>query len=194
MIAVCWPLTNIVLILCMYCFDSDSWHVRCSESGSMTKELFADFCQYFIKVMEGEGYGSKHSNPLICLLDGHSSRWTHFGLQLMIEHGFYPFCIGSHTSAWDQPNDNGFNAMFKAVLGRTIHEWRINNPFSVFDRCAFNACVVKTMQECRLRLAAELAAWKAKKAIWLQHADEDSEPLSGKPGNVVTRTYERTGW
>ena len=87
----------------------------------MTRLLFADWCVYFATQMEENGYGRKHGHPMIVLLDGLTSRWTHYGLMTLIKRGFFPFCIGSHTSAWDQPNDVGPNAMFKSsslVLSR----------------------------------------------------------------------------
>ena len=47
-----------------------------------------------------------------------------------------------------------------------------------------------------LRLAGDLAAWKAKCRL-LEEASVDKDVVAlpkGKPGNVVTRMYERTGW
>ena len=179
----------------------------------MTLELFVSWCKYFVKTMEGAGYGRKHGKNVILLIDGHSSRWTFEGLTLLIKHGFYPFCIGSHTSAWHQPNDVGPNAKFKATLGKVIHEWRVLHPFSVFDRTAFNHCLARTIAKMKMSLAAELAAWEARKRAWLKTArheddrpcpalvDVDADdlysscpPLVGKPGNVITRAWERTGW
>ena len=180
----------------------------------MTRELFVDFCEYFIRSMENAGYGRKHGRNMVLLLDGHTSRWSWYCLQLLIKHGFFPFCIGSHTSAWDQPNDNGPNATFKAILGRCIHEWRMLHPFCVFDRSAFNQCVVKAVHKMKFKLAADMATWTAKKNAWLKASAEMNEdlpldpppfdgpeelpdqlpPLVGKPGNCVTRAWERTGW
>lgn len=143
--------------------------------------------------MESAGYGRKHRHPMIVLLDGHTSRWTHHGLQVLIKHAFFPFCIGSHTSAWDQPNDCGPNAIMKCQLGKIIHLWRVENPFSIFDRTAFNKCLVKTIHEMTLRLASDLAGWKAKMAAWTA-AGDDVSPLVGKPGNTITRAFANTGW
>ena len=81
----------------------DEWSVKRTSSGSMTKMTFEDWAKYFTRSMEQSGYGKKHG-PIILLIDGHSSRWTYDGLNTLIEAGIYPFFIGSHTSAWHQPN------------------------------------------------------------------------------------------
>ena len=164
----------------------------------MTQELFQEWVEYFIERMEKAGYGRKHARNVILLIDGHNSRWTWLALQLLVKHGFFPFCIGSHTSAWHQPNDDGANAMMKAILGRTIHEWRISNPFNVMDRAAFNRCLATTVIRMKGRLASELAAWTAKKESWIRACEDARDltcpPLQGKPGNVVTRAWARCGW
>lgn len=170
-----------------------------NESGSMTKVLFGEWCEYFVSQMDKAGYGRKYpGHNMILLLDGHSSRWTYHGLLFLIKAGFFPFCIASHTSAWDQPNDNGPNAMFKALMGKIIHEWRVAHPFSVFDRTVYNKCLAKAILRMQIKLAADLASWTAKKTAWIAAGaacgDFPIPPLVGKPGNVVTRAWERTGW
>ena len=158
----------------------------------MTRELFKDWSEYFVKRMTRSGYGRKHGKPMILVLDGHTSRWTHQVLKTLIEGGFFPFCIGSHTSAWAQPNDCGVNASFKATLGRMIHRWRVANPLSVFDRVTYNRCLVKTVNLMDIKLAGDLASWKARKVTW--ESTDMSDPLIGKPDNVVTRSFTRTVW
>ena len=164
----------------------------------MTRELFVQFVDYFVKRMEEAGYGRKHKRCMILLLDGHTSRWTHHGLQQLILHGFFPFCIGSHTSAWAQPNDDGVNGQQKAILGRCIHEWRALRPFGIFDRSAYNECLAKAVHLQKVRLAAELAAYKARVRAWKKSGsnfeDQPVPALVTKSGNVITRAWERTGW
>ena len=187
-----------------------SWQVLSNETGSMTRELFVEFVDYFCDRMEAAGYGKKHGPVHNCevYLDGHTSRWTLRGLMKMIARGFFPFCIPSHTSAWWQPNDDGPNGQLKGILGHQIHEWRQQNPFGIFDRGAYNACLSAAVMIMKQRLAANLAAWKAKVKVWMEESEDDFEdddsdddcpPLvsrgpAGKPGNVITRAWERCGW
>ena len=166
----------------------------------MTRELFVKFVDYFIEQMENAGYGKKHGRNMELFLDGHTSRWTLMGLMKLIAAGFFPFCIPSHTSAWWQPNDDGPNAQQKGILGQEIHRWRQLNPFGIFDRAAYNTCLAATVQIMKQRNAANLAAWEAKKKVWeeTEHdddSDDDCPPLVqlGKPGNVITRAWERCG-
>ena len=86
-----------------------------------------------------DGYG-KDGIPIILLLDAYTSRWSYKGLMTLIEGGIYPYFIGSHTSAWHQPNDCGLNAMYKACYGKAVQKWRGYHPFKQFDRIAFNWC------------------------------------------------------
>jgi hypothetical protein len=100
----------------------DNWSVKRTSSGSMTRETFEDWCRYFVRMCDEEGYGKKHGHPIILLIDGHSSRWTYDGLNILISHGIYPFFIASHTSAWHQPNGTGryFFFCFFFVLKRHV--------------------------------------------------------------------------
>ena len=147
------------------CVATATWQVLTSDSRSMTRELFEEWVEYFCTRMEACGYGKKNGPGNNCevLLDGHTSRWTYRGLLQMIKRVFPPFCYGSHTSAWAAPNDDGANAMIKAIQGRTIHNWRVVNVLSVFDRPAYNRCLVESVGIMRQRLATNLAAWQAKK-------------------------------
>ena len=147
---------------------------------------------FFAKSVDKDGYGKRHNNPLILLIDGHTSRWSYKGLMTLIEGGIYPYFIGSHTSAWAQPNDCGVNALYKAEYGKAVQTWRANRPFMPFDRVSFNWCCSRAMMEVNMRLASDLASWKAKCQV-LKDAGSSDKP-KGKPGNHVTRMYARTGW
>ena len=94
----------------------EHWSCRRTTSGSMTREIFEDWAKYFVRIMDQEGYGKRHNNPLVLLIDGHTSRWTYDGLNVLIQAGIYPFFIASHTSAWDQPNGELRPAMFVSVF------------------------------------------------------------------------------
>ena len=68
-------------------------------------------------------------------------RWTYEGLNHLNKNCIYPFCIGSKTSFFAQPNDNGANAKFHAEFGKQKKAWRIAHPYSDFDRAAYNECL-----------------------------------------------------
>lgn len=100
-----------------------------------------------MKVANKEGFGTKHGNPLILIIDAHTSRWSYAGLMTLIGAGVYPYFIGSHTSAWHQPNDDGFNGSYKAEYGKAVRLWRGDRPYMPFDRVAFNWCCARAMQQ-----------------------------------------------
>ena len=143
----------------------------------MTRELFEDWCEYFIHSMDKVGYGKKHDNPLILLIDGHTSRWTHAGLKKLMDNGIFPFFIASHTSAWAQPNDCGLNASYKAKFKAAVRRWRLTFPFSVFDRVAFNKCVVEAIAAMQMDLTTQMAAWRATNKAW----KDAGSPVGLKP-------------
>ena len=138
-----------------------TWQVLSNESGSMTRDLFVQFVDYFCERMENAGYGKKHGPGHNCevYMDGHTSCWTLTGLKKMIDRGFYPFCIPSHTSAWWQPNDDGPNGSVKGLLGIEIHKWRVANPYGIFDRDVYNACLARAINVWKQRLVENLAAF-----------------------------------
>ena len=108
--------------------------------------------------------------------------------------GIYPFFIASHTSAWAQPNDCGLNALYKSKYFVAVKAWRRANPFSVYDRIAFNECAAEAIQACEVKLATDLATSKAKMAAWVQAGSPPKLKPRCKRGNAVTRMYEKTGW
>lgn len=65
----------------------------------------------------------------------------------LIDGGIYPYFIGSHTSAWAQPNDNGYNALFHSLYGAAVQLWRTNHPFMPFDRVASNWCIAEAVRQ-----------------------------------------------
>ena len=182
----------------MYRLWSESWQVLANESGSMTREFFVQFVDYFCERMDNAGYGRVNGpgHNIEMYLDGHTSRWTFAGLLKLIKRGFFPYCIPSHTTIIWQPNDDGPNGCLKGITGRCIHRWRQQNLFGVFDRAAYNSCLAEAVNIMRIRLAANLAAWKAKHETWLQACavQDNVAPLTGKPGNLITRAWERCGW
>ena len=167
----------------LYSHIPAGWSVRGSESGSMTRELFEDWETYFVSSMDRIGYGKRHSCPLILLIDGHSSRWTHHGPKTLIDAGIFPFFIASHTSAWTQPNDCGLNAMYKAQFRAAVKRWRLTFPYSVFDRIAFNKCCVEAILAVQMKLTTQLATWRASNSAWVKAGSPPPLKPKMKQGN-----------
>ena len=115
------------------------WWQTTTAKGSMTKEAFEEWCRYIVEYFSARGR-CKIDDPIILLLDGHASRWTHAGLKHLNDNCIYPFCIASHTSAWAQSNDCGVNAKDKKYYGKEKKLWRISHPFQTFTRKVFNDC------------------------------------------------------
>ena len=87
-------------LISIYRLWSESWQVLANESGSMTREFFVQFVDYFCERMDNAGYGRVNGpgRNVDLLLDGHTSRWTFAGLLKLIKRDYFPFCIPSHTS------------------------------------------------------------------------------------------------
>jgi len=79
--------------------------INVTSSGSMTQEIFFDFCRHFVKCLPTDQ--GKHGSAVILFLDGHASRWNVAALRFLILNRVFPFFLASHTSVWSQPNDNG---------------------------------------------------------------------------------------
>ena len=77
--------------------------VRTSKKGSMTQEIFYDFCEHFVGSLPEE------HDPVVLFLDGHASRWNTQALKYLDDHNVFVFFFASHTSIWAQPNDCGLN-------------------------------------------------------------------------------------
>ncbi len=113
------------------------WFQATTTNGSMTRKTFEMWCKYLVRYFSQKGRCCKH-NPIILMLDGHTSRWTHAGLQHLNDNCIYPFCIASHTSAWCQPNDCGINSIYKKEYGKAKKRWRLQHPFMPFTRSSWN--------------------------------------------------------
>lgn len=157
----------------------------------MTRDLFEDWATWFVVQVGRIGFGKQFANPLILLLDGHTSRWTYKGLKTLIDAGVFPFFIGSHTSAWHQPNDNGLNASYKSEFRKAVKRWRLANPYGVFDRVAFNKCAVEAWHAVQIKCKAEMARWTAKQLAWQDLGSPEGLKPKGKVGNVVTRAWKK---
>jgi hypothetical protein len=92
--------------------------VRTSKSGSMTQEIFLDYCQHFVASLE-EDHG-----PVILFLDGHASRWNTQALKYMFDNKVFLFFFASHTSIWAQPNDCGLNKRVHWAIEQACKQYR----------------------------------------------------------------------
>ena len=151
--------------------------VATSQSGSMTKVLFPCWCEHFVKFLpKGSG---KDGKPVILVFDGHTSRWTYEGLQLLLDNNVFCLCIPGHTSIWAQPNDCGPNSSLKSIIGSKLSDYRLYHHqvpgverAMKFTQNDFNGCFVQ--------------AWKA----WQEKMDGMMERL-GK--NAITSGWRGTG-
>lgn len=89
---------------------------------------------------------------------------------------------------------DGFLTTCPPIFFFGIRKWRAENPFSPFDRVAFNECCAATIVALQTRLAVELATFNAKFEAWKEHGSKASLRPKGKSGNIVTRSYAKTGW
>ena len=96
--------------------------IRVTANGSMTQDIFFDFCAKFVRHLP-DGHG-KGGLPHILLLDGHASRWNLAALEFLNENNVYPFFLQSHTSVWTQPNDNGANLRFHTCVEEAIKRFQ----------------------------------------------------------------------
>ena len=115
--------------------------VKTSNSGSMTIELFIDWCDHFIEnTLKPRGLGPgaparpcfpldtrpfiiatlalAGGKPLLLFLDGHASRWSLAALLKLRDNSVFVFCVPSHSTIWSQPNDAGCNASFQVGTTR----------------------------------------------------------------------------
>jgi hypothetical protein len=74
-----------------------------SKKGSMTQEIFCNFCKHFVALLPEE------RDPVILFLDGHASRWNTQALKCPHDHNVFAFFFASHTSIWAQRNNCGSN-------------------------------------------------------------------------------------
>jgi hypothetical protein len=92
--------------------------VRTSKSGSMTQEIFFDFCTHFVEALP------KDHEPAILFLDGHASRWNTQALKYLNDNNVFVFFFASHTSIWAQPNDCGLNKRVHWAIEQACKRFR----------------------------------------------------------------------
>jgi hypothetical protein len=92
--------------------------VRTTKSGSMTQEIFFDYCKHFVSSLKEE------HEPVILFLDGHASRWNTQALKYLFDNNVFVFFFASHTSIWAQPNDCGLNKRVHSSIEQACKKYR----------------------------------------------------------------------
>jgi hypothetical protein len=92
--------------------------VRTSKSGSMTQEIFYDYCKHFVSSLKND------HEPVILFLDGHASRWNTQALKYLFDNNVFVFFFASHTSIWAQPNDCGLNKRVHWAIEEACKKYR----------------------------------------------------------------------
>jgi hypothetical protein len=92
--------------------------VRTSKSGSITQEIFYDYCTHFVASLKED------HEPVILFLDGHASRWNTQALKYLSDNKIYLFFFASHTSIWAPPNDCGLNKRVHWAIEQACKKFR----------------------------------------------------------------------
>ena len=140
-----------------------------THSGSMIKELFAEWCDHFVSkvLLPTQGKGKE---PVILFVDQHSSRMTIRALEFLLRHNVFVIFLPSHCSIWAQPNDAGVNASIKACFGRTTR--RLGTAvWALKSKANFNAVY---------------------RATYIKWMDEQEAQLTAG-GNAITSAWRRVG-
>ena len=66
------------------------WFQYTTTNGSMTRTSLEVWCRCIVEYFKGKGKCTQE-NPLILLIDGHTSRWTHVGLKHLNDNCINPF-------------------------------------------------------------------------------------------------------
>jgi hypothetical protein len=70
----------------------------------MTLNAFPTWCKHFVEPLERgpDGKTRNGAKYYVLFLDGHSSRWSVEGLEILKANNVLAICIPSHTSVWGQ--------------------------------------------------------------------------------------------
>ena len=143
--------------------------VRATKNGSMTQDIFFDYCCHFVKHLP-PGF-RKDGQPVILFFDGHSSRWNIPAIRYLQTHNIHPFFLPSHTSIWDQPNNNGPNIRFHKCVKDAIKR----------------LCYI----------GAKNTVWFYNTVLhhaWLDFFNRERQELLGTGVNATTSSYAKTGF
>jgi hypothetical protein len=144
--------------------DMPEMMVRTSRSGSMTQEIFYDYCRHFVASLPED------HEPVTLFLDGHASRWNKQALKYLYDNNVFVFFFASHTSIWAQPNDCGLN--------KRVH-WAIEEACKHFRRSG-------RVPNCEYFNEVLCKGWR----IFLK---KEADDLLECFDNNATRAFARTG-
>ena len=143
--------------------------VRSTKNGSMTQEIFFDYCCHFVNNLP-HGYG-KDGQPVILFFDGHASRWNLPAIRYLQANKVFPFFLPSHTSVWAQPNDNGPNIRLHKCVEDAIK--RLRNSGAKNTVWFYNTII---------------------RHAWLDFLHREWQELLTTGVNVTTSCYAKTGF
>jgi hypothetical protein len=138
--------------------------VRTSKKGSMTQEIFYDYCEHFV------GSLPEDHDPVVLFLDGHASRWNTQALKYLHDNNVFVFFFASHTSIWAQPNDCGLNKRVHWAIEQANKEFRRSGETTTYEY--FN------------RIFAQ---------GWRKFLKAEADDLLETFSNNATRAYWKTG-
>ena len=74
----------------------------------MTQQIIMDYAMHFVNLLPSDQ--GKDNNPVILLVDGHSTRLDAILLLYFMQNNAFLFILALHISIWSQPNINGPNS------------------------------------------------------------------------------------
>ena len=167
------------------------WFQYTTTNGSMTRASFEAWCRYIVEYFTAKGKCTRE-HPLILLIDGHTSRWTHAGLMHLNDNCIYPFCIASHTSAWAQANDCGINAKDKSYFGVQKRRWCTEHPFFPFSRKQWNECKRQSLAKLQVVLMYVRVCWVPSHTHAHIHKQVDTHTHTHTQTQTHTHTQRHT--
>ena len=92
-----------------------------SDNGWINKEIFLVWLQHFVDSIPPV-------QPVLLILDGHSSHVTIEAIELARSNDVHMLCLPSHTTHILQPLDVGVFKPFKAAFSKASHQFIMQNP------------------------------------------------------------------
>jgi len=146
-----------------------------SKSGSMTVDLFPDWCEHFIRHIMGQSESMKLGpghRPVFLYLDGHGSRWSVEGLETLMVNNIWVVILPSKTSVWSQPNDMGVNYKLHTYMSKAARSLRYQLGGSISEVEFYNKVV---------------------KSGWENFILNERKELLVTKGNATTSGFKKTG-
>ena len=156
------------------CEDDETLQIgiAVTDNGSMTKASMPEWIRHIdSKILQPRGQGSA-GEPVLLFGDGHASRFSLVTLMLMLELNIFFVCLFSHTSIWQQPNDNNVNRVTDCEVGRATSK-------------IGQVKVTSSRQECNKMFRVAWTAVRTRASTELAQ--------SGTGSNFVTSAWNRVG-